>query len=54
MWELTGTGGQLLLVYIVHFIGFSNRNGYLWMKEIHTIRTMGIVVSAKRTISKSL
>ncbi len=41
-------------MYIVHNIGFSNKNGYSWTKKIHMVRTMGIIVSIKRTINKSL
>jgi hypothetical protein len=41
-------------VYIVHNIGFNNRNNYSWKKEIHMVKTMGIIINVKRIISRSL
>jgi hypothetical protein len=39
--------------YIFHNIGFSSRNSNFWMKEIHMVKTMGIIIYAMRKISKS-
>jgi hypothetical protein len=40
-------------VYIVNNIGFNSMNGYSWTREIDMVKTMGIIVSVKRRISKS-
>ncbi len=52
--QLTKIRRQLLNVYIIHNIGFNNKNNYLWMKKIHIVRMMGIILNAKRTINRSL
>jgi hypothetical protein len=41
-------------VYIVHNIGLNNKNYYSWMREIHIVKTMGIIINTKKTIDKSL
>jgi hypothetical protein len=41
-------------VYIVHNIGFNSKNGYSWMREIHMVKMMGIIVSIGRIINRSL
>jgi hypothetical protein len=40
-------------VYIIHNIGFNNKNSYSWAREIHIVKTMGIIVNARKTISRS-
>jgi hypothetical protein len=37
-----------------HNIGFNNQNEYLWTREIHLVKTMGIFICALRTINMSL
>ncbi len=44
---------QLSHEYIFHNIWFSSRIGYSWTREIHTIGTMGIIISTRRTINMS-
>jgi hypothetical protein len=43
-----------LHVYIVHNIKFNIWNGYSWTRKIHKIKTMGIIVIGKKTISRLL
>jgi hypothetical protein len=38
---------------MVHNIGFNKRNSYSWMKKIHMVWTMGIIVNARRIIIRS-
>jgi hypothetical protein len=52
-WTNTITTRLLLHAYIFDNIGLSNKNYYLWMKKIHTIRMMRIIVCTKRTINGS-
>jgi hypothetical protein len=53
-WINIGTTRLLLHASIPNNIGFSSSNFYSWMKKIHTIRMMKIILYTKRTISRSL
>ncbi len=52
--QIIKTRRWLLHAYILDNIGFNNRNGYTWMKEIHMVKMMGIIVYPRRTINMSL
>jgi hypothetical protein len=40
--------------YIPNNIGLNSRNYYSWMREIHMVKTMKIIVCIRRIISGSL
>jgi hypothetical protein len=43
-----------LHAYILYIIKHNNKNDYSWMRKIHKIGMMKIIVCANRTISRLL
>ncbi len=53
-WTSIITTRPLLHAYIPNNSRLNSRNCYLWMREIHMVKTMRIILCIRRTINESL
>jgi hypothetical protein len=52
--QIIKTRRWLLHAYTFDNIGFNSKNSYTWMKKIHMVKTMGIIVYLWRTTNRPL